>query len=126
MAMFLSLNADPRSGKWAFAPEEWDSQVGPVLVVRQDGKNINPQQVESLAHFCRYELAPVMKKLDEGLWHLYVRGDATQEEMCQAKENFVKLGMCRSKFEGFWEKFKASKIEEGNMRWKWAVSPYEV
>jgi hypothetical protein len=66
-ALFLNLNADPKGGSWGYADTlEWDlCGVGTVLVVRADKKAISEEQVEALAHFCRYELSPAMSQANE-------------------------------------------------------------
>jgi hypothetical protein len=120
-ALFLMLDANTRSKGWGFADKElWDRDTGPVLVVRQDRKNITTKQVEVLAHFCRCELSPAMRK------GFYERHDASEEETWKANEEFAKSNMCRKRFEEFFEKFRVLKIDGGDMTWKSVVSPYEV
>jgi len=55
---FLHLDSDPNSSRWGLAAFEWDEIVGSVIVVRPDGKDLLPQHVEALCHYCRYFLLP--------------------------------------------------------------------
>lgn len=62
-ATFLHLCCDPDSGLetspgslgWAWAPQQWQHNVGSVLVVRQDMKPLFPVQMEALCKYCRYD-----------------------------------------------------------------------
>ena len=51
-ATFLHLDTDPKSPRWGWAPPQWQNKAGSVIVVRQDGKDITPRQVEVLCDFC--------------------------------------------------------------------------
>ena len=42
---------DPQQDDFSWAPHEWDYPVGSVLLVRADGKDISPQQVEALCYY---------------------------------------------------------------------------
>ena len=42
---------DPGDRDFGLAPTQWDEPVGSVLVIRDDCKDITPQQVEALCHF---------------------------------------------------------------------------
>lgn len=58
---FLYLCADPNSQMWGWAPPQWQSQVGSVLVVRDDGKDLTPDEVEVLCNFCQFEMQPLFE-----------------------------------------------------------------
>jgi hypothetical protein len=123
-ALYLNLDANPKSDYWGFTDTvEWDMDIGTVLVVRKDRKAISEQQVEALAHFCRYELSPSMSQADEDAWAV---GDIEDEDHRKVKEACIKTHMCREKFEEFFEKFKAEKLAAGDGAWEYALSPYEV
>lgn len=55
---FLHLDANPHSPSWGWAPPEWQSGVGSVLLVRADRKPISPRQVEILTEYCFTKLEP--------------------------------------------------------------------
>jgi hypothetical protein len=58
---FLHLDDNSNSSRWGWAPFEWDEMVGSVVLVRPDGKDLLPQHVEALCHYCRYFLQPVFE-----------------------------------------------------------------
>jgi hypothetical protein len=126
-ALFLNLNANPKSDSWGYADIiEWDlCGVGTVLVVRADKKAISEQQVEALARFCRDELLPGMQMVEEDAWAIE-DGDVSDKDHWKIKEEWIKTHMCREKFEEFFEKFKAEKLAAGDGAWEYALSPYEV
>jgi hypothetical protein len=48
----MNLNADPNSPQWGRALPKWQSEVGSVLVVRKDGKNLTAKQCWAMAESC--------------------------------------------------------------------------
>lgn len=55
-----------------------------MLVAREDKKDITPEQVEALAHFCRYEISPAMYRFVDS------REDFESEEFRRAKVQFLR------------------------------------
>lgn len=60
-ATFLHMGTDPNSPSWGLAPMEWQNGVGSVLVVRQDGNDITPREVEALCNYCQKKLQPLFE-----------------------------------------------------------------
>jgi len=58
---FLYLDDNPNSTQWGWAPMEWQSGVGSVVVARADGEDLFPQHVEALCHFCQFVLQPLFE-----------------------------------------------------------------
>lgn len=52
-ATFLVLNIDPASQDWAWAPAYWQTRVGSVLVLREDGKDLDLEDLAMMAYFCQ-------------------------------------------------------------------------
>ena len=66
-ATFLHLNTDESSGDgWGWAPMKWQNNVGSVLVVRSDGRDVSAQQVEALCHFCQFKMQPLFENATGG------------------------------------------------------------
>lgn len=60
-ATFLHLDCNPQLNNeaWGWAPPEWQNKVGSVVVVREDGEDLTPRQVEALCVYCRQKLGPL-------------------------------------------------------------------
>jgi hypothetical protein len=99
---------------------DWHPLVGPVLVVREDTKNITPHQVEALAFFCRYVAYPKISKLKSD-WSMI-----SQNRLTEAKQRLADEWLCKSKFEEFLEEFKKMKVDEGYTTWHGVKSPYDT
>jgi hypothetical protein len=99
---------------------DWHPLVGPVLVVREDMKNITPHQVEALAFFCRYVAYPKISKLKSD-WSMI-----PQNRLTEAKQRLADEWLCKSKFEEFLEEFKKMKVDEGYTTWHDVKSPYDT
>ncbi|KAE8441955.1 hypothetical protein EG329_004122 [Mollisiaceae sp. DMI_Dod_QoI] len=124
-AVLLNIDAKPESDKWDYTNlRQCDTDVGSVLVARQDKKDITPEQVEALVNFCRFDICPKMAVEEEFLhsWHTGPTYAITQ----QARTKFVKAHLTRAKFEDFFEKFRDEKLAAGNGAWEHTVSPYET
>jgi hypothetical protein len=107
-AAALSLNADPNSPDWGIAPQKWTKDVGSVLVVRQDGKDLTAFQVWALVDFCESYLKPEM----EGAKTVHARKDIVYHGMSP--------GMFEKHLGGF---VKEVLVEED---WEKVVSLYKV
>jgi hypothetical protein len=125
-ALFLNIETNEPGGRWGFTDLlEWDQNIGTVLVVREDKKDITAQQVEALCYFCQHELCPKMGLLMEQVYDWGYEEMGGFEKVAKAKEEFVRKNMCREKFELFFEKFKQEKLAAGDGAWEHAVSPYK-
>ncbi|MCJ1343142.1 hypothetical protein MMC31_001333 [Peltigera leucophlebia] len=89
---YLHINADPRSQQWGRAPREWDSP-GSVFVVRQDGKDIWPKQVEALFKFVHSRLEPLFKdSIGEG-------------DVDRTKQEVIDYMTTKKNYETFFERY---------------------
>ncbi|KAK0111867.1 hypothetical protein ONS96_001135 [Cadophora gregata f. sp. sojae] len=94
---------------------------GRVLVVREDMKDITPQQIEAIASFFRQEVAPKMRKAgNERLSKL-----SAKSAQIEGKKKLTDL-VSRAKFEEFFDKFKAKKIKSGDTSWEQATVPEAI
>lgn len=91
-ATFLQLVADPNSSQWGWAPFEWQSPAGSVIVVREDRKPILPQHIEALCHFCQYVLQPLFEDS---------MGSGMHPESPMKKSEVLQM-MTRRRFENFY------------------------
>ncbi|KAL2609367.1 hypothetical protein R1flu_027940 [Riccia fluitans] len=58
---FLHLESNPTSTSWGWAPLEWQSMVGSVVMARADGKDLRREHAETLCHYCYHFLQPVFE-----------------------------------------------------------------
>jgi hypothetical protein len=103
---------------------EWDCGLeGSVLVVRKDGKDISPHQVEALICYCQ-KLAPEMVggKGAAGLTEDELMEYDEEEE----RKRFIKEKMCQSKFEEFFKELKREKVQGGDGSWDAEILPFSV
>ncbi|CAI6313450.1 unnamed protein product [Periconia digitata] len=64
---FLHLSCDPkakfdhptRTMGFGLAPMQYQSRVGSMFVIRQDGEPLLPLHVEAMCGYCRYEVSPL-------------------------------------------------------------------
>ena len=100
-ATFLHLNADERSGDWwGWAPMKWQNEVGSVLVVRGDGRDVSVQQVEVLCHFCQFKMQPLF---ENALGGGHVQMSRAEVMGCLTPEGF----------RDYFAKMRARKMDEG-------------
>ncbi|OJJ85389.1 uncharacterized protein ASPGLDRAFT_168477 [Aspergillus glaucus CBS 516.65] len=53
---FLMMGTNPSKPGWGWAPPYWNREIGNVLVLREDGKDLNLDDVSMMCHFSRYNL----------------------------------------------------------------------
>ena len=110
-ATFLRFDADPESKTWGWAPfPEWQNEVGGVLVVRQDKKDLTSYQVEALCHFCLFRMQPLF---EDSL------GGGSVERTREEVMGF----MNRNSFTSFFEEYRKERAEQDSA-WATAKSPY--
>lgn len=56
----LNIGVDPATD-WGFVGLEWVDPAGSVFVVRDGGRELQPQHVEALCHWCLYVLRPLFR-----------------------------------------------------------------
>lgn len=103
---------DPERDDFGEAPLHWQLSVGPALVVRDDGTDITPQQVEALCYYCWEHTTDMF----QAAWE--------HRDLTGSKEKPMKLAglFAPERFREFFEEFKAKKMV-GDARWATAVSP---
>ncbi|MCJ1433199.1 hypothetical protein MMC27_002558 [Xylographa pallens] len=107
-ATFLHVDADPKSQGWGWAPPEWQSYVGSVLVVRQDNKDLTPQQAEVLCDFC---YGSMQSKFEASL-----EGTMTRDKV---------MGfMTKQRFAKFFKDYQKEQTSFGN-HWGSAKPPFD-
>ena len=57
-AAFLMMETDPEKADWGWAPLYWNRDLGNVLAVRADGKDLSVNDVKKMCYFARYKLQP--------------------------------------------------------------------
>lgn len=75
-ATFLHLNDDPNHDDshgikngvlgWGLASMQWQNDVGSVIVVSSEGKDLLRSDIEVLCHFCQHKMGPLFEASHEG------------------------------------------------------------
>lgn len=60
-ACFLFLETDVDDGSWGWAPFYWQTDIGNVLLLREDGKDLTEAEAETLCCFCQDKLQPMFE-----------------------------------------------------------------
>ena len=108
----LFRRMDPEEEGFGLAPMRWDYPMGSVLVVRDNGKDITPQQVEAL---CYYNGEHLQERLE------YANEDQSLNESSVGVHKWLAL-FTPYAFRHFFAEFKAEK-EVDDASWMTAVSP---
>lgn len=111
-ATFLNLTVDPKNeDMWGFAPPEWQSQVGSVLLVRQDGKDISREQVWALAEYMQFRVS-----------------DSFEDAMQSGEERQMRAAVLKmlnwKRFETWLENFKVEMTAADYKSWTDVKSPF--
>lgn len=61
-AAFLMMETDPKSSGWGLAPIYWNLDLGNVLVIRDDGKDLAVQDLSAICRFVRKKLLPIIEE----------------------------------------------------------------
>ena len=109
-ATFLHLCTDPGSEDWGWAPMSWQNCVGSVIVVRADRKDLAPQHVEVLSHFCQFKMGDLFE--DSHGCDPPISKYAVLEEMTKAK------------FTAYFENYRHRMLNDGIPGWIDVKSPY--
>ena len=107
-AIGLFRAMDPEQEDFSFVPMNWDLRVGSALVVRDDGKDMTPQQVEALCYYAWEHTTDKFQDASES---------GSEEEIVKLVALFTP-----EKFGEFFAEFKAKKMEK-DASWVAAVSP---
>ncbi|PVH85600.1 hypothetical protein DL98DRAFT_651003 [Cadophora sp. DSE1049] len=111
-ATFLNLTVDPKvEDMWGFAPPEWQNQVGSVLLVRKDQKNLDREQAWALAEFMQFRVS-----------------DAFEDAMESGEERQRRAAVLKmlnwKQFDDFLEKFKVEMAASDGNSWAGVRSPF--
>ncbi|KAJ6262935.1 zinc finger mynd-type protein [Drechslerella dactyloides] len=115
LCLDLTAVVDRKTGSmgYGWAPKQWQSKVGSIVVVRQDKKPLSPIQIEAICRYCLENVQPLVG---------HSLGEYAPEKPLD-KELVLKM-ICRATFVIFWTRFVAMKIKEGsNLD---TVSPYNA
>ncbi|KAH7321625.1 hypothetical protein BKA65DRAFT_85390 [Rhexocercosporidium sp. MPI-PUGE-AT-0058] len=111
-ATFLNLTVDPKnSDLWGFAPPEWQSEVGSVILVRKDQKDLSREQAWTLAEFMQFEVSDSFEDAMES------------DEEGQRRAAVLKM-LNWKKFDDFLEKFKVEMTSSNGRCWDSVKSPF--
>ena len=108
----------PSAGRLGFGtpPAMYDgADVGPVVIVRYDGKPFLIQHVQCLAAYIERHQPDVQAA---------IAGVQVGAEI-SGRQNILQ-GINKESFEKFWEQYKANQISNGNVGWKGVCSPYNM
>lgn len=62
---FLMMETDPSKDEWGWAPIYWDSKLGNVWAVREDGQDLTVKDVAMMCHFARFKLQRMFEDMME-------------------------------------------------------------
>ncbi|KAL2068295.1 hypothetical protein VTL71DRAFT_16393 [Oculimacula yallundae] len=112
-ATFLNLTVDPKvdDGMWGFAPLEWQQEVGSVLLVRKDGKDLSRTQAWALAEFMQHEVSDAFE-------------DAMEEGEEKERRAKVLELLNWKRFDEFLVKFVPDMMDVDGMGWQGCKSPF--
>ncbi|KAI9050950.1 hypothetical protein LZ554_005061 [Drepanopeziza brunnea f. sp. 'monogermtubi'] len=111
-ATFLNLTVDPKiDAEWGFAPPTWQSQVGSVLLVRQDGKELTCKQARALAEYMQHRVSDSFEEAMES------------GEQKQRRSQVLKM-LNWTAFDSFLDGFKAEMSAAEGKSWAGVRSPF--
>ncbi|KAJ5654960.1 hypothetical protein N7490_001963 [Penicillium lividum] len=62
---FLMMETDSSKDEWGWAPMYWNSEIGNVWAVREDGQDLAVNDVEMICHFARHKLQRIFEDVME-------------------------------------------------------------
>lgn len=113
----LHRRVHPKLPGWGWAPMEWQNDVGSVLMIRADGKDLNIFTAEVLCALAHSK---------DGS-HMRIGLSIEDEEMEDggAAEKARQLeGLTKAGFEKFFQEYRQKQIDAGKLEWKNAISPF--
>ncbi|KAI2601837.1 hypothetical protein GGR54DRAFT_580565 [Hypoxylon sp. NC1633] len=92
-AAFLMVGTNPKKSDWGWAPLYWNVEIGNVLAVRQDGKDLDLNDFRLMCYFARRKLQPMFEDaMGLGLvsrTKQEVRDFITWDNMVKCKEDMM-------------------------------------
>jgi hypothetical protein len=111
-ATFLNLSLNPQmAGRWGFALPEWQTNVGSVLLVRKDGKDLSREQGWALAEYMQFQVSDSLEAAMES-------GDERQRRAAVLKMLNWK------RFDTWLENFKVEMTTADRNSWSDVRSPF--
>lgn len=62
---FLMMETDPSKDEWGWAPTYWNSEIGNVWAIREDGQDLTVNDVAMMCHFARHKLQRMFEDVME-------------------------------------------------------------
>jgi hypothetical protein len=133
IAWWLNMCVDTADRAFGVADPDGDLDIrgGRVQVVRKDGKDISPHQVEALAAFFAAEVAPHARRVDalvsKNCNKAGVDGELRQRMLAKSRQSEVlDFFLNRTYFEACFAVLKRLKIAAGDKSWESEKSPYDT
>jgi hypothetical protein len=60
-AAFLMMETDPKNPRWGGVPPYWNTDLGNVLAVRDDDKDLTVEDIKMVCYFARLKLQPMFE-----------------------------------------------------------------
>jgi hypothetical protein len=114
----LSIDINPKSIGFGKVDGKWGNSPGGVLVVRQDGKPITPQQVEALISFVSNEIVTAGRIL--------ALSNMAVDDLETWREQVIVDHLNKAHFEDCFNTFKKFKGQERVAGWAEVASLYDV
>ena len=117
---FLNIGCKPQSKRsgfdWGFAPPEWQTSVGAVVVVRKDKKKLLPEHVHALVEYHQHHLMRFFAEESQG-----IHSDG-QPSLKRDKE-WVMKQINKEKFQEYYVAWKLRQSENTKVQ---QISPYDI
>ncbi|KAL3446068.1 hypothetical protein BJX65DRAFT_309308 [Aspergillus insuetus] len=60
-AAYLNIDLDPARPCFGWAPPYWQTNVGQVVAVREDGKDLTKRDISMLCHYATHRMQPAVE-----------------------------------------------------------------
>jgi hypothetical protein len=100
-ATYLFLETNEMSDSFGWAPPEWQTEVGSVLVVRRDLEDLMPEDVGELCYFCQFEASQVFE-------------DSFEAEDPHKAREMVLRALTPAKYANFLEEYRSAQGFQGS------------
>ncbi|KAH8769494.1 hypothetical protein BGZ57DRAFT_954786 [Hyaloscypha finlandica] len=118
-ALFMNVNTDIMNDQWGMSPWRWQTEVGNVLIIRLDGKELTCQQGETVGQHAEFHLQ--MK------WEApRVRGTEGAENALKVRRHIHEHHLNMEAFFEWFREYRILKIDGGESSWAGFLSPYDV
>lgn len=111
-ALFLMRELDAAKEDFGFAPMEWQMAIHNCLIIRLDGRDLTPHQVEALCEFAGPHLTEALEKMRE----------LSDDEGVKKEHEKVLALITPKKFRDFFLELRLKKMGD-DMDWVGAICP---